>query len=496
LDRRGEFRCIASSGFRARTALAAAIALALLAVASRSPDGTRGPDGKPQTVTVLYWDEPSFQEQYGVLLTAAHPEIEIRVAATAAIPYDDGGDYEAKLRRFIDEQKPDILTLSLEQYERYAAEGRLVQLEPYMIRDGLDAEGFIPGLIDLMRHLGAGDLYGLTPHFSSQAVFWNKDLFNRFHVDYPTDRMSWEELFGLAARFPNEGPDGKRVYGLDLGTANLHEIASDIGIARGLRVVNPSDGRVAVDSEAWVRVYEMALEAVRSGALYREEDEPEEDGEPGSFDSRDPFITGKAAMTIRWDDFLNDLRQAAADPDGAVRNWDIVTHPVDPANPEYSHAAQYGDIFAINEASVNRDAAWNVIRYIHGDDFARAVSKIRGWGFPVRKAPRRRRPEPGGLLHAEAGGQAVLRGVRPSSGPVLHGLPQHRHGGHASCHGGPDVGAGSARRPARPAAGGPGRSEGCRIGRDRRSVSDRREAQPSGCAFAVSWAYCACRRSA
>ena len=255
-----------------------------------------------------------------------------------------------------------------------------------MIRDGLDAEGFIPGLIDLMRHLGAGDLYGLTPHFSSQAVFWNKDLFNRFHVDYPTDRMSWEELFGLAARFPNEGPDGKRVYGLDLGTANLHEIASDIGIARGLRVVNPSDGRMAVDSEAWVRVYEMALEAVRSGALYREEDEPEEDGEPGSFDSRDPFITGKAAMTIRWDDFLNDLRQAAADPDGAVRNWDIVSHPVDPANPEYSHAAQYGDIFAINEASVNRDAAWNVIRYIHGDDFARAVSKIRGWGFPVRKA--------------------------------------------------------------------------------------------------------------
>ncbi|OUM95370.1 MAG: hypothetical protein A9Z00_08430 [Thermobacillus sp. ZCTH02-B1] len=361
------------------------LVLALLTAACSSGGNTEEADGEPVTLKVLYWNDQSFYSEYGMPYYALNPDVEFEVVNTSKIRVSEGESYLDKLDAFIREEQPDILVLDLEQYEKFANDGRLVSFEPYLNRDKVDLDGFVPGLIELMRSKGGGELYGLTPHFSSQALYYNKDLFDRYGIDYPTDKMSWEDLFNLAARFPTDGSDEDRVYGLNIGYyTDLFQLGQRIGMSLGLREVNPADMRVLVDSDSWARVYELALGAMRSGALYKIESTSFEGGYD-EFLLRDPFISGKAAMTIDGAYLMQQIREAQDYiPDKAVKNWDLVTVPVDPANPDYTNDVWFYNIFAINADSANRDAAWDFIRYLHSDDYARVMSKILNGTFPVR----------------------------------------------------------------------------------------------------------------
>jgi multiple sugar transport system substrate-binding protein len=377
-----------TNGSRMSCRLALLLALTMLLASCRSGAGNQEQGGEPVSLKVLFWDEQAFNSEYGMLYYALHPNVEFEVVSTSKIQAsgtESSEDYEKKWEQFIQDEKPDILMLNQQQYEKYAADGRLVSLESYIARDKLDLDGFIPGLIDLMREKGGGELYGLAPHFYSQAIYYNKDLFDRYNIGYPTDKMSWEEVLNLAGRFPTDGSDEDRIYGLSIGTSTeLFPLGIAIGSTSGLRVVNPADKRISIDSESWVRVYESALRAIQSGTLYSDENR----SFSGSYEDyllQNPFVSGKVAMAIDGTYLLQRIREAAGIvPDKTVKNWDVVTIPVDPANPDYSNDISLSNIFAINPESPNRDAAWDFIRYIHSDDYARVKSKTFIGQFPVR----------------------------------------------------------------------------------------------------------------
>jgi multiple sugar transport system substrate-binding protein len=367
----------AGFGLRPRRLLPALLAVILLL--SACSKNKQEPIGEPATIKVMYYEEQSFNQEFGMLFSSSHPNIDIQVVDTMSA-------YNTEQESIIANEKPDILMLNMNLYEKYAAAGKLVSLEPIITRDGFDLEGLLPGLVDLLREKGGGELYGLTPSFSSQVLYYNKDLFDRFRIEYPTDRMSWEEVLNLAARFTTDGSVEDRIWGLNLGPANLHQIAKQIALTQGLRVVNPADKRVSIDTESWVRVYETALQAISSGTLY---DQNLADFNKAKthqqFLLADPFISGKVAMASGRSLLLRNLREAArVVPDEAVKNWDMVTMPVDPANPEYTHSMSFYDIFAINAESANREAAWEFISYVLSDEFAQAKSKTFTGMFPIR----------------------------------------------------------------------------------------------------------------
>ena len=91
-------------------------------------------------------------------------------------------------------------------------------------------ETLIPGLLDYMKEMGGGKLYGLSPSFYSQVIFYNKDMFNKYGIPLPEDRMSWEKVFELAQRFPTDGAKDKRVYGLSFGyNSDVYQLGSMLG---------------------------------------------------------------------------------------------------------------------------------------------------------------------------------------------------------------------------------------------------------------------------
>ncbi len=366
------------------------MAIALILTAALLAGCSAAPQAEPREITplrVMYYSEDAFYYEYGMLFAALYPEVQLEVVSTNGVKPEEDETINEAMMKFIAEKKPDVLMLNAGQYKQLAAEGRLLDLEARAAKDKFDLDGIVPGILEYIRGLSDGKLYGMAPSFYGRAVYYNKDLFQRYGVSLPEDRMSWESLLQLASRFPAEGEPDKRVYGLKPDyRSDLASLARQIGGSLGLSYFNASDMRMTANSASWIQVVEMADKAIKDGYLYTGEEM--NDAIFSSYEDyllQDAFIGGKAAMTIDGSYLISQIKEAQTVlKDKALQNWDIVTIPVDPKNPNVTDTAMADPILAIDAQSPNVEAAWRFLQYVNGDEFARVTSKKNSGSFPVR----------------------------------------------------------------------------------------------------------------
>ncbi|MNW58679.1 hypothetical protein D3C74_365580 [compost metagenome] len=89
------------------------------------------------------------------------------------------------------------------------------------------------------------------------------------------------------------------------------------------------------------------INAYKSGTVF----DPSKD-----FFSKDLFLSGQAAMVLEGSYYLNQITQSE-NQNGSAINWDIVTIPVDPAEPDATIAMGLPDIFGINANSPNGNSS-------------------------------------------------------------------------------------------------------------------------------------------
>ncbi|WP_438447880.1 ABC transporter substrate-binding protein [Gorillibacterium sp. sgz5001074] len=364
--------------------LTAALAAGLLAGCSGS-DGDEAVAGMKKlgkdeqaTVKIMYYDEQSFYSKYGNLFLSKFPNIDLQVVSTSGL-YKPNMDYDKAVESFIEEQQPDLIMLQENQYEKYAAEGKLLELDGVVKQEKFDTAGIHPGILELLRSKGGGKLYGLAPDFYSQAVFYNKTVFDQYGVPYPKDQMSWEDLLNLAKRFPTDGDKEKRIYGLyQAYDQGLFGLGSQIGHTNGLAFVDAGAMKMTIQSDSWKKVFQTAIDAAQSKAIYKPE--PGQDGFRGGsmeeYLKSNLFIAGRAAMTIDGGYFLENLNRAKdALKDTPLPQWEVVTVPVDPAHPDTGLGLSLNQIFAVNAKSPNLRATWELLKYISGDEYAKIMSR-------------------------------------------------------------------------------------------------------------------------
>lgn len=151
--------------------------------------------------------------------------------------------------------------------------------------------------------------------------------------------------------------------------------------------VNPDSMAVTVNTDSWRQIFRMVLDAYQSGALHQEEME----SGPRSFYTMEDyfkeqvFIGGRAAMSVDYFYALGNLQRAKDVMQDKMPDWGIVTVPVDPSNPDSSSFFSLNQIFAFNAKTSNPRAAWEFIKYLSGDEYARVISRSLGNnGLPVR----------------------------------------------------------------------------------------------------------------
>lgn len=324
------------------------------------------------SMKVMFWDNSLFYRQYGNFFATEFPNVDIEVLDMQQLYSDPNVTADEGLDKFIEANKPDVLLLSEAQYAKYAKDGKLLELDPIIEKDDFSMDGIHPAMPSLLRELGDGKLYGLSPEIESAGLFYNSELFEKYGIETPRDSMSWDEVFELAKRFPVDGESDKRVYGLSLGSEmTVGNFIRTVGQAQGLQSVNADGSQVSFDTASWKKVAESVIDLIRSGAYHV----PVED-EEGNFlmediYRRDVFLLGGAAMRFGKNRTVMKLRQAAEDLKWEPIEWGVVTAPVDPNNRNQNRYFELGvQIYAISTESSNVRAAWEFIKYINGEKYA------------------------------------------------------------------------------------------------------------------------------
>lgn len=168
---------------------------------------------QPRVLRFATWDGSEsliIQQRIAAAFEAKHAGVKVQVEAY-------GGGYNQKLSAaFGAKNPPDVMYMwNFPLYHRV-----LQPLDDYLAGDArVNSADFVPGLFRFATVADADGktqrLYGLPAGFTSQVIYYNKDMFDRAGLPYPQAGWSWDDLRRLALRLRN--PAAKAFgFGLDV----------------------------------------------------------------------------------------------------------------------------------------------------------------------------------------------------------------------------------------------------------------------------------------
>lgn len=381
-----------STKWRSGSLIAMPLVAAMLAGCASGGGGNReetlDPD-VPVTLKIAYFNEQAFYQSYGNVFSAKYPNVEFEIVPTMEMSM--GEDPVQAMSDLIDNEQPDVVLLTMEQYESLSADGKLYDLDAMVQQSGFDIDNIVEGVVQLLRDSGGGKLYGLAPSFNTKALYYNKDLFAKYGVPEPTDNMTWEEVLQLAARFPTDGDDESRVYGYapSMFEQSPFKLIQDMAAAKGLQYLNADATELTMSEPEWKEIFEAVVGGYAGKSLFM----PESQGQGFSLNGM-LFQQGRAAMVVDNSMLLGMNGRgmmasaavsvkAGSSGDSVVEevtppepiNMGIVTAPVDASSPDQTSEYEISQIFAVNAASQQVDRAWEFVKYVHGEEAAKIRAK-------------------------------------------------------------------------------------------------------------------------
>ncbi|MDU5145718.1 MAG: ABC transporter substrate-binding protein [Paenibacillus dendritiformis] len=346
-----------------------------------------GKGGKGK-IKVVYHNEDSFYRQYGNYFNVKYPDIEFEIVNMQEMYQElqdkENVDYEEERKKFLDKHKPDVLMIDLDTMEKLVQEGKLYNLDAVIAQEKFDLEGYMPGLVDMIRERGGGSLYGLAPYFYTTVIYYNAELFRDHNIEPPRNKMTWQEILDLSSRFASVGSGENQIYGYyQRYGGGAQELLLDIANASSLRFFDAKGEKLVFNTDGWKQLVKLTTDAIRNKGVYSQ---TWDEGDSRGFSSDDDlFFKGRAAMIMDGPWFISQIKNRAMwDKEAKPIDWGMVSVPVDPASPDESSYASLNEVYAIAADSPNKRAAWEFVKFVNGPEMAKAASRSMDGNLPTR----------------------------------------------------------------------------------------------------------------
>ncbi|GAA4863050.1 ABC transporter substrate-binding protein [Paenibacillus vulneris] len=241
----------------------------------------------------------------------------------------------------------------------------LFNMEPLIKKYRFDTSRFSPEALETLKIAGGQDyLAGLPAYTNSFALFYNKDIFDKFAIPYPKEGMYWDEVAELA----------KKLTRTDNGVAYRGIFPDGIGrIQQQLSIpfADFSSNKSLLMSDQWKEAFQLW------GAQFKIPGLTEGDFKvPNAGKNQTAFVNGTLAMIASHSNLLNTLKTAPQ------INWDMVTYPQHRKAPGIGQRLD-SPILSITEQSKVKDAAFLVLDTILSDEVQ--AEMMRGGRMTVLK---------------------------------------------------------------------------------------------------------------
>ncbi|MCY9517520.1 ABC transporter substrate-binding protein [Paenibacillus apiarius] len=347
-------------------------------------------------IRILYWDEESFLNKYGNMFLATHPDYKIEVVPLKG-ELEPGKDPIEIIKKMIQNKQPDIIQTDLDAYKILVKQNLLLSLDEFMKQDGYNLDDYVPAVLDALKDKESGVLYGLSATFNGLGLYYNKNLFVSHGIPLPKERMTWDEVFQLAERFPKQITGSEKpLFGFyHKYSLSPFMMALNIGEGGGLSIYNPANKQFSIHTDAWNKVFETIIRCIKSGACYQVMEQKESDkmDEYSILKRNYPFLEGNIAMAVEQSSMLRTVTASQKPFDEFA--WGVVSMPVHPENPDMGNGISMNEVFSIPSGSLNKEAAWEFIKYISGESYGKIAMRTNGEELPARKSLSEKEDNPG-----------------------------------------------------------------------------------------------------
>ena len=115
-------------------------------------------------------------------------------------------------------QMPDVFWMHSNTAQMYMENDLLLNLDDYIAADdSINIDDYYPGITELYNSNGVQ--YAVPKDHDTIALLYNKAIFDKYGVDYPTDDWTWEDVLAAATAITEAGKDDG-VYGYAINTSN------------------------------------------------------------------------------------------------------------------------------------------------------------------------------------------------------------------------------------------------------------------------------------
>ncbi|GAA4877814.1 hypothetical protein GCM10023310_67330 [Paenibacillus vulneris] len=340
-----------------KSSLVIASAVSMLAGCTSSPanpvepeaskNTPKSPDNEIFIYTVypaFYAKEEVFDKQIGQYLKKKFPDITIK-----HVHWDKGREYKDLIAAGT---IPDIIIDNARMnLQRYIIKNDLQYDMTELIKKyNFDTSKLNPAAMAQMKNVTPeGKIYGLPFQLSDLVLFYNKDIFDKFGVDYPKDGMTYDEVYELAKKLTRvEGENTYKGYQQHPGlymTYNQRS-ASPLSLTEDKAELNTPEWKILVDNLR--RFYEIPA---------------------NQFTSVDDFPKGKMAMSVHVSEKIIQWYEQNKN-----LNFDIASMPSFSDLPNTKAQPNMYSAY-ITKQSTKKDMAFQVISYLLSEEMQIELSK-------------------------------------------------------------------------------------------------------------------------
>ncbi|MDR2021074.1 MAG: sugar ABC transporter substrate-binding protein [Treponema sp.] len=343
-----------------RTSPAGFILALFLVIPLTAYSGGKGDSGGSQKTTITFdqfsgsGDNEVYLKRMIDLYTAANPNVTVRMQSYGF------NDYFMQLTAKAAAGKaPDVFELNYENFVAYAKNGYLLPLDDIIKAGGVDTSVYNP--MALKAFNAGGKQYGVPNSFSNVVLIYNKDLFDRAKIAYPTDNWTWADAMTAAKAIRALG---NNIYGYyhPLSFTEFYKTAEQ----NGGGVLDAGEKRFTINTQANVETVTYLVDMQRGSNVMPT---PEQLGGMGDWDL---FKSGRLGMIVTgiwaFPDFTRDCNFA----------WDIVVEPG--SKKKATHFFSNG--YVINKDSAVAAEAAKFITFISSNPQATRIRLDAAWELP------------------------------------------------------------------------------------------------------------------
>jgi len=248
-----------------------------------------------KTINLWFWDQNG-EEVYKKMIEefeAENPGIKVSMTV---IPW---ADYWTKLQMALPTGTgPDVFWLNHPNAVSYLPTGLIMDLEPN--KDQLKFENF--NSIYYEPFVYNGDRYGVPIFFDSVILYYNKALFDKAGVAYPTDSWTWSDFLAAASKLTIKDKDTTIQYGTVVDP-DMQSGVSNFILQYGGMLYSPDRMSLQIDTPEGREAAQFQLDLIYKYGYAPKVSEMREITKPTMFQS------GMAAMVIHHTGILRQFSE-------------------------------------------------------------------------------------------------------------------------------------------------------------------------------------------